>query len=116
MKEETQFDRDFKDWFDRTHEKLHVKDAMLWCELTESMQWGVYIDFFLCKNILVETPFYWGANYWKVEISKRNIEEGEDYFLSRLIYEQEDFESLNEARESALEKAIEIYNQNTKTK
>jgi hypothetical protein len=118
------FEKDFRQWYFKKHCKSnikyedlmphHIEDVFGWFDgLCMSFKWGVYIDFFIEKDLMVEVPFYWGANYWKIEISEREIEEGEDYFIAKLIYEEEDFESLNEAREAALEKAIEIYNQNT---
>ena len=106
------FEKDFKEWFYRAVPTVGY-DIFIHRTTPFSMQWGVYIDFFVKKDLMIEVPFYWGANYWKIEISEREIEEGEDYFIAKLIYEEEDFESLNEAREAALEKAIEIYNQNT---
>ena len=73
--------------------------------LTESMKYGVYVDFFLeCKDRYIE--IYSNASGWGFMITKGG-------FNGTCIYEIEDdifFESLNEARIKSIEKANLIYN------
>lgn len=79
--------------------------------LPSSMKWGVLVDFFIEKGIYLEVPFYWGAKFWAYEISKKveNIENN-----TQLIYREEGFNNVQEARAKAVEEANEMYNQKFK--
>ena len=76
-------------------------------ELPDSMKFGVLLDYFDSVNVIIEIPFYWGANNWKIEISEKvggqaelMIEEGYNNSLK----------TRPEARTAAIEKANEIRN------
>jgi hypothetical protein len=72
-------------------------------ELTLSMQYGVYVDFFDSVGFYLTVRTFFEKYEWKVERI--------DSTLRKLEQHSENVESRNEARQKAIEKANEIYNQ-----
>jgi len=94
------FKKDFKAWFNENHPS-YISLANHWFRsLPSSMQWGVYVDFFNSVGIyiLVGNEFK-DNNYYTVWYEELKNIEG-SYI-----------KTLQEAREQALEKAIDLYNQ-----
>lgn len=43
----------FNKWYDKTYSGFHTYDTNNWSEIPESMQWGVYQEFFITQKLLI---------------------------------------------------------------
>lgn len=104
------FENDFNDWLEKEHyytinrfidheEGIDTYIASL-KELPLSMQWGVYVDFFMGKDIYL----------YAIPLSENDVRIHIEDNKQSYSYMFDDFNLLDEARKAALEKAIEIYN------
>ncbi len=88
---------DFNEWYKK---KQYDRLILGWIELPPSMQWGVYVDFFDSRRILISTSALTLSETYIFDIGiNRNVE-----------YWGDNFKTMNEARTAAIEKANEIYN------
>lgn len=97
---------DFEKWYNNPLiEHVGLRRLPQWFyTLTESMQYGVYVDFFDSVGIYIQILFYdFDVSNWQI-----CIECIEDEF----DYTETHFTSRQEARIKAIEKANDIYNDN----
>ena len=96
---------DFEKWLEKTHQVLITDECLnhlFFDELTDSMQYGVYVDFFDSVGIFCEDRRYTDVNMaWVVKYP--NFDGIQDRFDGLTKTRQE-------ARTKAIEKANEIYN------
>lgn len=76
----------------------------VWKQIPNSMQWGVYVDFFDSEEIFISIDFRgYGSKGFVYDTTILNFFDGDNEIsLMRL--------SKHEAREAAIKKAVEIYN------
>ena len=98
---------DFEEWYDKQHLELPLKnvpyETIGFESICESMQYGVYVDFFDSVNIDISVKL---SGYFKFDYS---IKDKESHSL--LFTEYDWSNSRLEARTKAINKANEIYNQ-----
>lgn len=107
---EDKFEKDFEAWLlewikvnlAREGEIPNKEDVAAFYTYPDSMKWGVYVDFLLEHNIYVHNLLSSGKFSVYVDCN------GHHLLTTYLIKD-----SLEEAREAALEKAKKIYNQTT---
>ncbi len=100
------FKKDFEKWlldFEPNENVIKVDDGVtypswIFHELPKSMQWGVYVDFLDSVGYDVQAYCYHGK--YSIHIYDKD---------DTMIFDQDVFETRQEAREKALKKAIEIY-------
>lgn len=93
-------EKEFKEWYENPKREAWaiLRSYKYFLTLPESMQWGVYVDFFDWVGVYIslesESPSRFKIDVWSSEI----------------IEEFDDLESREEARIKAIELANEIYN------
>tara|TARA_R110000782_G_scaffold150690_1_gene243385 strand:+ start:752 stop:1144 length:393 start_codon:yes stop_codon:yes gene_type:complete len=103
--------QEFEKWWNIDHIKHKLEDFY---DLPKSMQYGVLVDYFDSVGVIIETPFYWGGNWWKYEISTRELSCSEEEYVTNLRASKEGFKTRPEARPEAIKKANEIRNKQLK--
>jgi len=93
-------EKDFFEWYRSTDFKSRNQPGLaLFYNYSDSMQFGVYIDFFTHKGIRPSI-----IDKWPIYNIQFSLYEGD------LIYVKFETENLEEARTEAIKKANEIYN------
>lgn len=98
---------DFNNWYLNHIKSYNDKlisntDTNYFNLLTDSMKYGVYVDWFDSVGIFIQTTFYdFDSCNWQIFIECENQEHD---------YEETHLTSRQEARLKAIEKANEIYN------
>ena len=105
MEKKRDFNKDFDEWYSNYDGiiKMNTVNIVLYSEfyvLPKSMQWGVYVDFFDSVKIQISLSFRNWEKLWQFEINISNNEPNYRHF---------GITTRKEAREKALEKAIEIF-------
>ena len=100
---------DYKNWIEYTVNEdgetdIYKIDIKEFFEHKDSMQYGVYVDFFDSVGIDIETPLKWD------KIGYLSIVDG--YYVNKKDNGFIPFKTRQEARIAAIKKANEIYNLN----
>ena len=91
---------EFEKWYDLSDITTHWR---VWEFMCDSMQYGVYVDFFDSVGIQVSNRPYFDTFEWRVDMidhEKKKVNTNSDTELTR-----------HEARTAAIEKANELFNE-----
>lgn len=102
---------DFEKWYQSNDFGSETQPMAYWFyRLPESMQWGVYVDFFNTHDIKISMQWLDSEYCYEVAIPSKNMDLGSiiaDWWIVKEEYEKD----LPKCREIAIGKANEIYNE-----
>jgi len=103
-----QLKEDFEEWYCENIARKNRNITFAFYKLPPSMQWGVIVDFTDSKEIWIKIDYY--------DINEKQIFEyvinGEGQFGKfTCLYKDSGYKTRPEAREKAIEKLNEIYNE-----